>query len=804
MKHKIFACILLMMGLCAVAQAQMSDDQVIAYVKAAKSAGKGETRIGQELIARGVTPAQIERLKTRFEEGQGSEAQVVDQSVSAQYRERTRDAANEVTAGSLDGVAQAVDNVTESAAARRHVYGRNVFNGRTLTFEPNENTATPENYRLGPGDEIIIDIWGENEASLRQEISPEGNIMVSQLGPVYLNGLTIKQASDRIKELFARKYSGVSGDNPDSQIRVTLGQIRTIQVNIMGEVQVPGTYRLSSFSTLFHALYRAGGVSGVGSLRNIQVIRDGKPLATIDVYQYLFEGKTSDDIRLQEGDVIIVPPYEIMANIDGNVKRPMLYEMKKGETLSALIEYAGGFTGDAYTKEVRLVRRTGRENELFNIDSDEYASYRLEDGDAVTVGAILDRFANRVEVRGSVYRPGMYELGDKVKTVKELIARADGLKEDAFLNRVQLFREREDLTLEILAIDLGGLMNGTLPDVELRRNDVLVIPSIHELEERGAFVISGLVARPGIYPYAENTTLEDLIVQAGGFLESASSARVDISRRLKDPMGLEEVDSLSQTFSFSVKDGYVIDGESDFVLEPFDMVDVRKSPAYQEQRRVHIDGEILFPGGYVIKEKNERLSDLVARAGGCTKGAYIEGARLIRQMNDDERTIRDKVLNVARSSFGDSVAIARLQLSDTYLVGIELDKALKKPGSDFDLVLREGDRLEIPEHETTVKIEGQVLYPNTVTYLKGKKLKYYIAQAGGYVHRAKKRKVYIVYMNGTVAKAKRGKARITEGARIIVPTKKDRKGLSVGEIIGLTTSAASVGTMAASIANLAK
>ena len=478
--------------------------------------------------------------------------------------------------------------------------------------------------------------------------------------------------------------------------------------------------------------------------------------------------------------------------------------MKEGETLSALIDYAGGFTGNAYSKEVRVVRKSDRENQLFNVGSDKYASYQLEDGDSILVGAILDRFANRVEVRGAVYRPGMYELGDEMQTVKQLVARAEGLKGDAFLNRVLLYREREDLTTEVLAVDLKGIINGIQPDIPLQRNDILEIASILDLEDKGAFTITGEVVNPGLYPYADNTTLEDIIIQAGGLLDGASTVKVDVSRRLRDAKATMTTDSLSRLYTFALKDGFVIEGDSDFYLEPYDVILVYRSPVYQRQRHVFIKGEVLFPGDYTLAKKNERLSDLITRAGGFTSEAYLRGAYLRRQMNDDERILREQVLRLSQAGLGDTIATSRLQLSDTYTVGIELDKALKKKGSDYDLVLREGDELVIPEYETTVKIEGQVLFPNTVSYLKGKKVKYYITQAGGFASRAKKHKVYIVYMNGTVAKAKNRKSIIEPGCRIVVPAKRQRNGLSVGEIIGLTTSAASVGTMAASIANLAK
>lgn len=804
-KRCIYPFLLLGLVVCVVpVRAQMTDEQVISYVKSGMSAGKGETQIGKELLAKGVTQSQIERIRARYEASQGSETSVVDQTVGSQRQERRRDASEETTASSLDAVSATVSDSTESASGGRRIFGHNVFTGRALTFEPNENLATPENYKLGPGDEIIIDIWGVNEDNIRQQISPEGNIMVSQIGPVYLNGLTIREANDKIRGIFAQKYAGVSGDEPVSDVRVTLGQIRTIQINIMGEVTTPGTYRLSSFATVFHALYKAGGVTNIGSLRNVRIMRGGKEYATMDLYQYIFDGRLADDIRLEEGDVIVVPPYELLVGIDGNVKRPMYYEMKSDETLGTLIDYAGGFTGNAYTEEVRLIRETGREHQLFNIPSGKFSSYRLEDGDAVSVGATLDRFANRVEVRGAVYRPGMYELGGGIETVGELVKRADGVMDDAFLTRVQLFREMDDLSLEILSLDLQGILDGSRPDVALRRNDVLVIPSIHELQERGAFTIGGLVARPGTYPYAENTTLEDLVLQAGGLLEGASTVKVDVSRRLKDPKSTEPTSEIGKVYTFSLKDGFVIDGDPGFLLEPYDVVQVRRSPGYQEQRQVTISGEVAFPGGYTLIRKNERLSDLVNRSGGITADAYTHGGRLIRQMNEEERAVREATLRyVVQNRGADSVSLEKLQLSTSYTVGIELDKALANPGSDYDVVLREGDRLVVPEYVSTVRINGDVLYPNTVVYIKGKNVKHYVSQAGGYGQRAKRNRAYIVYMNGTVARVK-SKAKVEPGCEIVVPSKRERQRMNIGEILGLTTSAASIGTMAASIANLSK
>ena len=799
-KVRLFLLFFLLAAPFGTAYCQMSDEAVVKYALEGRQSGKSDQQIGKELLARGVTPEQVERLKQKYEDSRtSSETVAADQVISGQRRERPRSSSD-----TLAVEIPPVPDPAERGADSRAVFGRNVFRSRALTFEPNENQATPENYRLGPGDEVIIDIWGENERSLREEISPEGNIMVEQVGPVYLNGLTIKEANAKLRGVFGQIYAGVSGDSPASEVRVTLGRLRTIQVNVMGEVEMPGTYRLSSFATVFHALYQAGGVTDIGTLRNIRVLRSGREVASVDIYKYLFHGDSKDDIRLEEGDIVLVPSYDLLVEVTGCVKRPMRYEMEAGEPLSQLLAYAGGFTGDAYGREVRVVRTMGREHELFNVDSVGYGTFALMDGDSVAVGRVLDRYANRIEVQGAIYRPGMYELGEGTHTVRELIGRAEGLREDAFRGRALLFRERDDLTPEIVAVDLEGVLSGRLTDISLRRNDVLVVSSVHDLEDRGGFTIGGEVARPGVYPYAAHTTVEDLIVQAGGLLDGASTVKVEVSRRLKDPKSTTPSNGVGKVYAFSLKEGLVVDGEAGFELAPFDVVEVRRSPGYQPQRQVVLDGEVVFTGNYTLIRKNERLSDLVKRAGGITDDAYVRGGRLIRRMNEEERAIRDAALRAAQQNRGaDSVSLEKLMADDYYAVGIELDKALSNPGSDYDVVLREGDRLVVPEYVSTVKINGDVMYPNTTVYLKDKRVKYYIAQAGGYGARAKRNKAYIVYMNGRVARVK-GRAKVEPGCEIIVPSKRDRKRMGIAEILGLTTSAASIGTMAASIANMTK
>lgn len=782
----------------------MTDDQVIAYIKQQSAAGKTEQQIGKELLAKGVTPEQAERIKARFEAQQGSETAVTTQSVSSMNRERRHDSSNDVTVGKMDEIDREIDEGGDGIVSARQIYGHKVFNSRALTFEPSDNLATPQNYRLGPGDEVIIDIWGTSEDHLRQTISPEGSIMISQVGPVYLNGMTIADANRHVKGIFAKKYAGVT--DAETDVQVTLGQVRTIQVDIMGEVATPGTFRLSPFSSVFHALYRAGGINSIGSLRNIQVLRNGKKIAGVDIYDYLFDGKTAGNIRLQEGDVIIVPPYEQLVNIDGNVKRPMYYEIKPGETIQTVIDYAGGFTGDAYSGMVRLARQSATENELYNIDREEFASYRLKDGDILTVGTILDRYANRVELKGAVYRPGMFAINKELSTVGQLIKKADGLTDDAYADRVLLYREGPELQLEVLSLDLKAILNGTAPDVKLKRNDLLVISSIKEIQDRGQLSIQGHVARPGTYPFADNTTLEDLILQAGGLLDGASTARVDISRRIVNPSSTTPTEQLSENYSISVVGGLAQGEGQNFIMKPYDVVIVRRSPGYVPQEMVNIGGEVLFAGNYALEKRNERLSSIISRAGGLIEGAYTKGAYLTRKLTDEEYKMRQETLRLAMSNqdgHGDSISLSKILVSDRYSVGIDLEKAIAYPGSTYDVIVQPGDVLFIPEQQSTVKIAGDVMFPNTVVFVPGKKLSYYIDQAGGYGQRAKKGKAFIVYMNGSVAKAKRNTP-IEPGCQIIIPSKPEKMGTDWTKVLALATSFSSVATMAATITNIFK
>ena len=778
------------------AAAQMSDDAVVEYVKDGIANGRSQNEMAMELAAKGVTREQVERIRNASQAGvlTGNAARTAGEQERAR---RMNDGMMETPAVKVNDV---LEDVIEPEASP--VFGRNIFTNDNLTFAPSTNLPTPEDYRLGPGDEVIIDIWGNNQATIRQTISPDGTINIPDIGLVSLNGMTIRQADSYMKRKLGQIYS-VDGEDAKSEIKLTLGNIRTIQVNLMGEVAVPGTYYLSSLSNLYHALYRAGGVSDLGSLRDIQLVRKGKKVASVDVYDFIMNGKTPDNINLEEGDIIVVPAYARLVEVAGNVKRPMTYELRDGETVASLLDYAGGFSGNAYKENVRVVRQNGKEYQVYTVDAPDYASFVLEDGDELTVGQILDRYANRIEVKGAVYRPGIYQLGNGVSTVSQLIAKADGLKGDAFTNRALIHREREDLTLEVISVDVKGILNGTAADIELQKNDVLYIPSIHDLSDIGDITVEGEVARPGAFVFADNTTLEDAIMMAGGLLESASTVKIDVTRRIKDASSTSQSENIAEVFTFSFKDGYVLDGEPGFVLQPYDYIYVRRSPSYTEQISVEVRGEVVFPGTYNISRRTERLSDVITKAGGINQWAYVKGARLSRKMDEEEKARLQSTLEVMDSA-KDSIDVSTLATAERYYVGIDMEAALAKPGSDVDLVLREGDVLIVPQYNNTVKISGNVLYPNTVTYRPDMTVNDFVTMAGGYGFRSKKNKAYIIYMNGTVSRARRySKGVVEPGCEIVVPKKRERKG-ALQEVLGVATTASSLATMMATIGNLLK
>ena len=796
--------ILMFIALCSVqANAQaMSDKAVIEYVKSGVNQGKSQKQLYQELLLKGVTKDQMLRIKEEYERQQAK-----TNEVQAEQKPDTQ----RVNPEKRDDSEKAQNNNMREAAPEGDikVFGRDIFNNSNLTFEPSLNIATPVNYRLGPGDQLVIEVWGASQANITQKVTPDGYITIPDVGPIQVNGLTVQAASNKIRAKLSKIYSGMGTTNVDlsTDVKVSLGQIRTIQVNIMGEVAQPGTYALSSFSTVFHALYKAGGISQLGSLRNIKVVRGGRTVATVDVYDYILHGRSHSDIRLQEGDVILASPYDALVLVKGKIKRPMYYEMKRTESIRTLIDYAGGFTNDAYTSAVTVERNDEKERTICSVDDMNYGVFKVKDGDVVSVGAILDRYNNRIEIKGAVYRPGFYELGKEISTVRDLITKADGLLEDAFTNRAVLHRENLDKTLEIISVNVKGVLDGTEPDITLQRNDVLFIPSKYDLEAKGTVEISGEVYSPGIFPYAENTKLEDLIIMAGGLTESASKVRVDIARRLNDPNSTKKQKEISKMFSFAVKDGFVVEGDPGFILEPYDQVFVRRSPGYTPKVNVSITGEVEFEGSYALNERNERLSDLIAHAGGLTGFAYLKGARLERQLTEEEYLQAKELLTMVASnnqiSGNDSIIIPAV--SRTYTVAIDLEKIMSNPHSSLDPVLQDGDAVIIPQLMTTVQVTGSVRKPNSVVYNPDMKLKDYISEAGGYAERARKSGTFILYPNGHIKELGRNASakEIVGGAKIIVP-QKGRSQWNLGTTLSSITTSVSMLAVIASLINTMK
>ena len=833
----------------AIAQS-MSDDQVISFVVKEQQKGTSQSQIVTKLMQQGVTIEQIRKVKQKVErqkKNQGLGTQDItgesnrlrenntstsNQNISpyrikdGNYTRHTYDTNDQeymLMQNELNDFMPDSTTMAEQAMYRRladnqisnrnKVFGRDIFNNPRLNFEPNMNIATPQNYRLGPGDAVYVDIYGASQKTIESTITPDGTIVIEGYGPIELSGLTVNQANSKLKATLGARYKS-------SKVKLTVGQTKTISVNVMGEVMTPGTYTLSAFATVFHALYMAGGTNSIGTLRNIKVFRNNRQVTTVDIYDYILNGKMTGNIRLAEGDVIVVGPYDCLVSISGKVKRPMYYEMKQTESLASLMKYSGGFTGDAYKKSVRVVRKSGTQYSVFNVGEFDMSSFRMSDEDSVSVDSILPRYSNMVEVRGAVFRPGMYQMGGEVETVRTLIQQAEGVTEDAFTAHAVMHRLKPDRTLEVIQVDVDGIMNGRVADIPLKNEDVLYIPSKKELQEDLTLTIHGEVMYPGIYKYADNETLEDLVLQAGGLKETASLMKVDVARRIVDQRLTTSSDTIAHTFSFALKDGFVIDGEPGFVLKPYDEIYVRKSPGFYKQQNVYVEGEVLFAGTYTLSKKNERVSEIIKKAGGLSNMAYPQGARLERRLTNLERKRVAEIMKLQREQREDEIrsqaiksgkSISDLkqlastdnyEIPDFYPVGIELDKAIANPGSDADIVLREGDRLTVPVYNGTVKINGEVMYPNTVAYKEGKGVNYYIDLAGGFSGKAKKSRTYIIYMNGDVAKAGHG-VKVKPGCEIVVPQKSMSK-MSTAESISLISGTASIAAMIATIANLLK
>lgn len=853
-KYIILFLFALLLPCYATAQSSMTDEQILKFVMKENAEGTSQAQIVTKLMQKGVTIEQIRRVKDKYERqaknkglgtvsskdteedngrqrknnGKKGSSKNDDDEESPQYRikdtrekkkskskEVVYDETNEDWLMMQDELNTFIPDTTAmlekllAEKRKKKVFGRDIFNNKDLTFEPNMNIATPQNYILGPGDAVYIDIYGASQKTIESTVSPDGEVTIEGFGPVQVSGLTVAQANARLRSTLGARYSS-------SKIKLTVGQTRSIMINVMGEVKNPGTYTLPAFATVFHALYMAGGTNDIGTMRNIKVYRNNRLVSVVDIYDYILNGKLTGNVRLADNDIISVGPYDCLVNITGKVKRPMYYEMKRNESVGTLLKYAGGFTGDAYKKSVRIVRKTGREYSVYNVDEFDMSAFHLADEDSVSVDSILPRFSNMVEVKGAVFRPGMYQVGGDINSVKTLIEHADGLREEAFTARAVMHRMKKDRTLEVVPVDVEGILDGTVPDIPIQNNDVLFIPTKQEMMEEQTITIHGEVQYPGIYRYADNETLEDFVLQAGGLKQTASTVKVDVSRRIVNPKALTTDSVIARTYTFALKDGFVIDGTPGFKLMPFDEVYVRKSPGYYKQQNVVVEGEVMFSGTYTLSKKNQRLSDLIKSAGGVNDRGYIAGARLERKVNESERARMEAVLKKAKEEaelmeieaakenkkidLKDSEKIKKFEIPEFYSVGIELDKALANPGCDADIVLREGDKIIVPQYNGTVKINGAVMYPNTVGFQKGKKAKYYINQAGGFSEKAKKSQTYIVYMNGTIAKVSQN-AKPKPGCEIVVPEKEINK-MTIAEKMTIGTSVASIATMIATLANI--
>ena len=799
--RKLIAIVLMFLSSTTIVWGQkLSDADVIQMAVQEKKSGATESEIAVKLMQRGATMEQIQRIRSQYARQitrKGLDDTVDNALGSAEARMRVSNEVNDNAILTQEG-SNAPDYIPESLSpSGKRVFGRNIFNNKALTFEPQMNMPTPQNYVLGPGDLLVVDVYGASQDALKLTVSPDGDITIPGFGPIQVSGYTVANAQSKIQRKLGDYYQ-------NSSIKTSLGQTRTIMVNVMGEVRTPGTYTLSAFATVFHALYRAGGINSLGTLRNIKVFRQGRLITVVDVYEFILNGRLAGNVRLQDNDVIQVGAYDCIVEVEGHVKRPMAYEMREDESIATLMKYCGGFAGDAYKKSLRVERRNGQMKSVHNVEEFELSSFKVEDGDEITVEGIYDRYENMVEIKGAVWRPGKYELGDKVTSIRTLIEQAQGLTEEAMTSRAVMRRMKPNRTQEVISVDLEGIMNGSAADMPLENEDVLFIPTLAEHQNLRTLTITGEVIFPGVYEYADNMTLEDFILQAGGLTDRASATKIDVSRRLRDPNATEAGMEVAKTFSFSIKDNYIIDGEQNFVLEPYDIVQIRRSPVFRTPVQVTVSGEVTFQGNYTMETKNQRLSDVVKAAGGILPGAYIRGARLIRQMTDDEKARMRNVIKLARQTAdeNDSIVLDKLALQTTYSVGIHLDEALAKPGCSQDIELVNGDQLIIPQYNHTVRISGDVNSPNTVAYEEGKDYKYYIEQAGSFGQRARKRHVYIVYQNGTIAKAQKGD--IEPGCEIIVPSKGPRDPLSIQQWMSIGTSLASLGTMFATIAHLVK
>jgi protein involved in polysaccharide export with SLBB domain len=804
---------LMSLDLSTIDISQLTDEQISSYVNRIEQSGLSEEEVEAALLSRGLPESELLKLKERINQ------------ISTGKRDfgtgfgkvRTRQPPQKK--GDLFIDLKTDPEEEKILEIEKKVFGYSLFNSPNLTFDPSLNIPTPTNYQIGPGDEIIIDVWGASEQAYQQIVSPDGYIIVQNLGPIYLNGLTIEKATQRIKNRLSQIYSGLSpgeGKNPNTFAQVSLGQLRTIKVTVIGEVRTPGTYDLSALATVFNALYMSGGPSINGSFREIELIRENKVYKTLDIYDFLIRGIQKNNIQLEDQDIIRIKPFTNRVEVFGEIKREGIYEIKEEESFLDLIEFCGGFSENAYQGIIKVRRNTGKERRLLDITKNNLGIVHPENGDQVLVNGILDRFENRVQIVGAVYREGEYELTEKL-SVLQLIEKAEGLRGDAFLDRGSIFRTNDDFTTQVIPFNLRQMLKGELEDITLIREDLVKIASIYDLKEEFYVTIGGSVREPGNYPFMEKMTVVELLLEAGGLLESADLTAIEVARRRRGSADSPDHDQIAEIFTFSVeRDLRIKEGQEQFYLEPFDNVYIRKSPNYEAPIKVKLEGEVKYPGEYILGKKDERISSLIIRAGGLTSEGYIDGATLIRRTEffeqpseiekryEDLLSIRKQLnekysysedLSLTESEYLRSQRLADLeekaeqymelmdadqsregvkqrmemiedlQERDTLMIpidlkryetiGINLREILANPGSKYDIILQEGDIISVPKQLQTVRLRGEFLYPITVRYDNKYNFKDYLAQAGGFTDNAKKSKTYIIYANGSVDRTKR-------------------------------------------------
>lgn len=732
------------------------------------------------------------------------------------------------------------------APVENRIFGYSLFNNESLklSFEPSLNLPTPRNYVLGPGDVLFIDIYGASEQYFESRVNAEGKIIIANFGPIAISGLTIEQASQRITDKLATAYTGLKGSTPNTFLNVSLGLVRTIKVNLVGEVRVPGTYTLSALATVFNSLYAAGGVTTNGTFRNIKIYRQNKLVGKVDAYDFLIGGSSETNVQLQDQDVVIVEPYLARVEVKGEVKRPGIFELGGGETFEDILGFAGGFTDESYRDRVNVVRNTESEKIVADIFQDQYELFTPKGGDLYSVGKILNRYTNRIQIKGAVFRPGAYSLTEGI-TVSQLLGRAEGPTGDAVMQRATIIRTHPDFSTETISFNLGQLIAGEIADIPLRREDVVTVFSRFDLKEEYYVTIAGEVNQAGEFPFSESMTVEDLIAAAKGLREAAAQSNIEITRRVKDLISKD----ISQIIVVQVeKDLSFVSGGSTG-LEPFDHVVVRKNPNYRMERFVQLDGEVMYPGKYAIKNVNEKISDVISRAGGLSEFAYPKGATLIRRteffddepelsrqikslqgvkenvegssekQTESEGLLSDKLIeevyqkaadpsaNEDLSSFAKKERLSEMGLvspllpggglKESEIIGINLEEIMADPGSKYDLILEEGDVISIPKQLQTVRLRGRVLYPTTVRFEAGRTVKYFVDRAGGFDSRAKKGRTYVVYANGEVARTKRflmikNYPQVEPGAEIIIPVKPLKIPVKPGDLIGVATGLATI------------